>query len=68
VSKLPSLGGYYFFTFVNIIKCTDFKSTDAYYYSISVVEVRKNEKDVAVPLNLWLGTAETKQKEFTVAR
>jgi len=68
MSKLPSLGVYYSFTFVNIIKRTDFKSPDEYYYSNSFIEVRKNEKDVAVPLYLWLGTAETKQKEFTVAR
>jgi len=68
VSKLSSLGGYYYFTFKNIIKSTYFKSPDTYYYSNSVVEVRKNKKDVAVPLNLWLGTAETKQKEFTVSR
>jgi len=51
VSKLPSLTGYYFFTFVNIIKTTDFKDPDAHYYSNSVVEVRRNEKDVAAPLN-----------------
>jgi len=67
VSKLPSLGGYYF-TFVKIIKPTDFKGTDAHYYSNSVAEVRENRKDVAAPLNLWLGPAENKQKEFTVAR
>jgi len=53
---------------VNIIKSTDFKGPDAYYYSNSVGEVRENEKYVAAPLNQWLGTAETKQKEFTVAR
>jgi len=67
VSKLPSLGGYYF-TFVKIIKPTDFKGPDSYYFSNPVVEVRENEKDVAPPLNLWLGLAENKQKEFTVAR
>jgi len=67
VSKLPSLPGYYFFTFVDIIKPTDFKGPDPYYYSNSVVELRENEKDVAAPLNLWLGTADTKQKAFTVA-
>jgi len=67
VSKLPSLGGYYI-TFVKIIKATDFKGPDAYYFSNSVVEVRENKKDVSAPLNLWLGTAENKQKEFTVAR
>jgi len=53
---------------VNIIKATDFKGPDAYYYRNSVVEVREDEKGVAAPLNLWLGPAETKQKEFTVAR
>jgi len=53
---------------MNIIKCTDFKSPDAYYYSNLVIEVRKNEKDIAVPLNLWLGNSETKQKEFIVTR
>jgi len=53
---------------VNIIKPSDFKGPDAYYYSNSVFEVRENGKDVASPLNLWLGTAETKQKEFTLAR
>lgn len=53
---------------MNSIKATDVQSPDAYYYSKSVVEVRKNEKDVAVPLNLWQGTADTKRKEFTVAR
>jgi len=68
VSKLTSLAGYYIFTFLNIIKPTDFKGPDAYYYSNSVVEVRENEKYVAAPLNLWLGTAETKQKEFTLDR
>jgi len=68
VSKLPSLCGYYFFTIVNIIKPTDLKSPDAYFYSNSFVEVRKNVKDIAVPLNLYMGTVETKQKEFTVAR
>ena len=68
VFKLPSLCGDYFFTIVNIIKPSDFKSPDAYYYSNSFVDVRINEKDIAVPLNLYLGTAETKQKEFTVAR
>jgi len=68
VYKLLSLSGYYIFTFRNIIKPTDFKDPDAYYYSNSVVEVRENEEDIAAPLNLWLGTAETKQKEFTVAR
>jgi len=47
---------------VNIIKPTDFKGPDAYFYSNSVVEVRENEKDVAVPLNLWLGTDEKKEK------
>jgi len=44
---------------VNIIKPTDFKDPDAFYYSNSVVEVRENEMYVAAPLNLWLGTAET---------
>jgi len=53
---------------VNIIKPTDFKGPDAYYYSNSVVEVNENEKYVAAPLNQWLGTAETKHKEFTEAR
>jgi len=53
---------------VNLIKLSDFKSPDTYYYSNSFVDVRKNEKDIAVPLNLYLGTAETKQKESTVAR
>jgi len=53
---------------VKIIKPTDLKGPDAYYYSNSVVEVRENEKDVAAPLNLWLGPAENKQNEFTVAR
>jgi len=62
VSKLPSLGGYYFFTFVNIIKSNDYKCPDAYYYSNSFVEVRGNEKELAAPLNLCLSTAEIKQK------
>jgi len=53
---------------MNVIKPTDFKGPDAYYYSNSVVEVREYEKEGAAPLNLWLGTAENKQKEFTVAR
>jgi len=53
---------------VDIIKTTDFKGPDPYYYSNSVVELRENEKDVAAPLNLCLGTADTKQKAFTVAR
>jgi len=53
---------------VNIIKSNDFKSADAYYYSNSFVEVGGNEKEVAAPRNLCLSTAETKQKEFTVAR
>jgi len=53
---------------VNIRKPIDFKGPDGYYYSKSVVEVRENENYVAAPLNPWLGTAETKQKEFTVAR
>jgi len=53
---------------VNIIKPTDFKSPDSYYHSNSVFEVRENEKYVAAPLKLCLGLAETKQKEFTVAR
>jgi len=52
---------------MNIIKPTDFKGPDAYFFTNSVVEVRENKKDVTVPLNLWLGSAETKQKEFTVA-
>jgi len=47
---------------VNIIKPTDFNGPDAYYYSNSVVQVRENEKYVAAPLNLSLGTDETKQK------
>jgi len=68
VSKLPSLSGYYFFTFVNILKPTDFKGSLTHYYSNSVVEVRENEKYAAAPLNLWLGSAETKQKVFTVTR
>jgi len=53
---------------VNIIKSNDFKSPDTYYYSNSFLEVRGNEKEVTAPLNLCLSTAETKQKEFTVAR
>jgi len=53
---------------MNIIKHSDFKSQDKYYYSNLSVDVRKNEKDIAVLLNLYLGTAETKQKDFTVAR
>jgi len=47
---------------------SDFKGPVPYYYSNSVVELRENEKDVAAPLNLWLGTADKKQKAFTVAR
>jgi len=49
---------------MNIIKRTDFKSPDAFYYSNSVTEVRKIEKDFAVQRNLFLGTAETKQKKI----
>jgi len=53
---------------MNFIKPTDLKGPDVYFYSNSIVDLRENEKDVAVPLNLWLGNAETKQKEFTLAR
>ena len=42
----------YFFTCVNIMKSTDFKSPNTYYYSNSVVEMRKNEKGLTIPLNL----------------